>query len=182
MQRLFLTKRGTQVSSKSNKHEAVPHFTAPLSELENVIREVLESGGEFSLVTAGTSMLPLLRNRKDTVVLAKHEGRLCKYDIPLYKRDSGQFTLHRVLKVKNDEYYICGDNQLVIEKGITDKHVIAVVKRIVRNGKTIDLQNSFAYKIYVFFWCRCFFVRYTALKFRALGSRIKKFFINSNKK
>ena len=170
------------MSSKSNERDSAPHFTAPLLELENIIREVVESGGEFSLVTAGTSMLPLLRNRKDTVVLAKPSGRLHKYDVPLYKRDSGQFTLHRVLKVNPDGYHICGDNQLAIEKGISDAHVIAVVKRIVRNGRTIDFEKSFGYKIYVFFWCRCFFIRYFVLKFRALCSRIKNVFNNFNKK
>ena len=163
------------MSSKSNFEENTKsNFVAPLSELEPIIRETIDEGGQFSVVTAGTSMMPLLRNRKDTVVLVKPCGRLSRFDIPLYKR-GGKYTLHRVLKVCKDEYYICGDNQLVIEKGITDNHVIAVVSKIIRKGKTIDVKKSLSYKLYVFIWCRCFFVRFLLLKFRGLCFRIKRF-------
>ena len=170
------------MSSKNNFDESCNgKFVAPLFELEPVIRETVDDGGQFSVVTAGTSMMPLLRNRKDTVVLVKPYGRLSRFDIPLYKRDSGQYALHRVLKVCRDEYHICGDNQLAIEKGITDNHVIAVVSKIIRNGKTIDVKKSLSYKLYVFVWCRCFFVRYLILKFRGLCFRVKCFLSNKNK-
>lgn len=163
------------MSSKSNSEaKANQNFVAPLSDMESVLLESLNDGGQFSMVTAGTSMMPLLRNRRDTVVLLKPTGRLSRYDIPLYKRDNGQYTLHRVLKVCELEYHICGDNQLTIEKGITDDQVIAVVSKIIRNGKSIDLKKSVGYKFYLFFWCRCFFIRFVLLKFRGLISRIKR--------
>ena len=59
-------------------------FIAPLSEMEDIIRESVSNGGEFRMITAGISMLPLLRNRRDTVVLVKAPIPLKKYDIPLY--------------------------------------------------------------------------------------------------
>ena len=42
-----------------------------LYELSDAMRLVLEQGGEVSFVTAGVSMLPLLRNRMDTAFLHK---------------------------------------------------------------------------------------------------------------
>ncbi len=183
MSELFLTKRGLPVSSKNNLSEnSNRNFTAPLSEIESLMRESIDDGGQFSVVTAGTSMMPLLRNRKDTVILVKPLGRLSRYDIPLYKRDNGQYVLHRVVKVCDSEYHLCGDNQLTIEKGITDCRVIAVVSKIIRNGKVIDISKSCAYKLYVFVWCRCFFIRFCLLKYKGLCSRIKIFFTNLNKK
>lgn len=165
--------------SKNNKDEAGKrNFVAPLSEIESIMRESMTDGGCFSVVTAGTSMMPLLRNRKDTVVLVKPTGRLSKYDIPLYKRDSGQYVLHRVLKVTNSGYHMCGDNQLSVEKGITDSQIIAVVSEIVRNGKTIEVKESFSYRLYVFFWCKCFFIRFCLLKFKGLLMRVKNVFFN----
>ncbi len=166
------------MSSKNNiKENNNRSFMAPLSEIESVMRESIDDGGQFSIVTAGTSMMPLLRNRKDTVVLVKPLGRLSRYDIPLYKRDNSQYVLHRVLKVCDSEYHTCGDNQLTLEKGITDNHIIAVVSKIIRNGKSIDITKSCSYKLYVFIWCRCFFIRFCLLKVKGLCSRIKSFFI-----
>lgn len=147
-------------------------LVAPLSEMIDLITESVDSGGEFRLITAGVSMKPLLRNRKDTVVLVKANKPLKKYDIPLYKRNDGRFVLHRVIGFKNGGYVMCGDNQTVKEYGIKDDNIIAVVSSIVRNGKTIDLNKSFFYKLYVFFWCRLFFVRCLLLKPRTLFYRV----------
>lgn len=114
-----------------------------------IITEVVNSGSEFRMVTAGISMLPLLRDRKDTVVLVKAEKPLKKYDIPLYRRNDGQFVLHRIVAVKNGEYTMCGDHQIDVEHGITDNNIYAVVKAVERNGKYISCNDS-GYKLYSF--------------------------------
>lgn len=56
-------------------------------------------------------MMPLLREYNDLLIIEKVNGRLKKYDIPLYKRSSGQYVLHRVLRVRKTDYVICGDNR-----------------------------------------------------------------------
>lgn len=75
-----------------------------------LIKEAISSDGEFRLYPRGTSMMPLLREGIDSVLLKKPEG-VSKNDIVLYKRSNGQFVLHRVIKIKNGEYVMCGDNQ-----------------------------------------------------------------------
>ncbi len=154
--------------SKDNKKKIV----VPLSETEDIIRETVNSGGQFSLITAGTSMKPLLRNRKDTVVLVKANVPLKRFDIPLYKRENGQFVLHRVIAFDKNGYVLCGDNQVIKETGINDGDVIAVVSKIIRNGKTIDLNKSFSYKIYVFFYCRLFPLRCLFLRAKSVFKKI----------
>ena len=42
------------------------------------MQAVLESGGEFKMIATGTSMMPLLRNGEDTIVLIKQGSRLKK--------------------------------------------------------------------------------------------------------
>lgn len=113
-----------------------------------VISEVINSGGDFRMITAGTSMMPLLRDRKDVVILTKAELPLHKYDIPLYRRTDGTFIIHRIVGVKNGEYIMCGDNQFIPEYGITDKQIYALVKGIVRKGKYINMDSK-RYKAYV---------------------------------
>ena len=119
-----------------------------LSETESLIIEVLESGGEFELYPRGTSMLPLIVQGRDSVTLVKPEGRLSEDDIAFYKRTDGSFILHRVMSVEEDSYTMCGDNQLVLEPGITDTQIIGVVASLFVKGKKISVANN-AYKRYI---------------------------------
>ena len=73
--------------------------------------EILEKEGRLIYTNVGTSMLPLIRQGKDLLIIEPPDGRLKKYDIPLYRRDSGQYVLHRVLKVREQDYVLCGDHQ-----------------------------------------------------------------------
>ena len=105
------------------------------------MKEVIESGGEFTFYPHGTSMMPLVREGVDQVVLIKADT-VKKGDVVFYQRDNGQFVLHRVVKVKNGKYVMCGDNQWVLEQGITDKHVLAKMKAVLRDGIVIDEANK----------------------------------------
>lgn len=111
--------------------------------------EVLNSGGEVSFTTAGISMMPLLRDRCDKVVLSKPRSVPCKNDVAFYQRDNGQYVLHRIISSKNGEYVLRGDNQSVLEYGITNKHIIAIAVAFERNGKLIKC-SDFKYKLYCF--------------------------------
>ncbi len=122
-----------------------------LSEYDETIRAVLDSGGEFRLYPRGTSMLPLLRQGIDSVVLVKPNKNLKKGDIPFYIRSDGKYVLHRIVKARNDCYTLCGDNQTALEEGITDENIIGVVSKIYRGNKVITT-NNIPYKIYLFIW------------------------------
>lgn len=95
-------------------------------------------------------MIPLLVWGRDSVELVKCE-KAEKYDIIFYRRDNGQFVLHRI--VGKDEYgfILCGDNQWVKEYGIQYRHIIGVVKSITRKAKKISVENSF-YRFYIKLW------------------------------
>ncbi len=130
-----------------------------LYEISDAMKAVLQSGGEVSFVTAGFSMLPMLRNRTDKIILKKPEGRLKKYDVPLYIRDDGKFVLHRIIHVNCDGYITRGDNQKEIERGVKDEQITAVLKSFVRNGRQIKC-TDFGYRCY----CRFLpFVRFYRL-------------------
>ena len=113
-----------------------------LVELEDVIREVLESGGEFEICPSGKSMLPLIKEGRDLVTLVKAQAFLSEGDIALYKRECGQFVLHRVMRSENGVYAMCGDNQTVLEKGIKHSQILGKVCRMTINGKTLDVNDK----------------------------------------
>lgn len=122
-----------------------------LEDLIPIISEKLASGGTFEMNFNGTSMLPLLVEGRDSVVLKGFDGNIKKYDIPLYKRDDGNYVLHRVVKADNEIFTACGDNQWIVEKGVRNNQVIGIVCEIVRNGKRISVE-SFSYKLYCRIW------------------------------
>ena len=143
-----------------------------LLESEPIIREVTESGGEIRIFPKGTSMLPLLRQGKDSVVLVQADGALSRGDVPLYKRDDGQYVLHRIVKVEKDgTYTMCGDNQTALERGIRSEQVIAVASAVYRKDKRVE-KSALSYRLYVLLW-RSFFVRRVYFKLRKLKNRKK---------
>ena len=121
-----------------------------LDEIYPIIKEKIENGGTVQLPITGTSMLPLLVWGRDTVELTKCENPQ-KYDIIFYRRDDGHFVLHRIVGKNENGFILCGDNQINKEYGITENHIIAVVKSITRKGKTFSVDKS-SYKIYVNLW------------------------------
>ncbi len=141
-----------------------------------LIEEMLSADGEVSFSPSGFSMMPLLRHRKDTIVLKKPVGRLKKYDVPLYRRKDGAFVLHRVVGMNADGYIMCGDNQTVKEYAIKDDQIIAVMTSFCRGGRHIDCASP-TYMIYSRFWTFIFPLRKFYRRVRsALGKIRRKLF------
>lgn len=122
-----------------------------LKEIYPVIKEKLEAGGTVELPITGTSMLPLLVQGRDTVVITK-KGEYKNGDIIFYRRDDGHFVLHRIVGEDESGFVLCGDNQWVLERGITKRHIIGAVININRKGKAIDVNDSREYAAYSKFW------------------------------
>lgn len=86
-----------------------------MADPKHSIQEVLERDGVWITTTAGTSMWPMLRDRRDTIVVRPVEGRLRPYDVALYRRGDA-YILHRVIKVTAEGYRIIGDNCMAYEE------------------------------------------------------------------
>ena len=80
--------------------------------MQRTIEEELARNGHSFFQTVGDSMEPLLHNRKSTVIIQAKKAPLKKYDVALYHRPTGEYVLHRVLKVLDGAYVICGDNRM----------------------------------------------------------------------
>ena len=52
--------------------------------------EILEKEGHLIYSNVGDSMLPLIRQNRDLVVIERPAGRLRKFDVPLSRRDRGE--------------------------------------------------------------------------------------------
>ena len=97
----------------------------------------------LSVPPRGISMLPMLRQGLDSVVLSPVPGKLKKYDLPLYQRENGKYILHRIIGA-GTTYTCMGDNQFVEEPGIRQEQLLAVVTGFYR-GETYHSVDEPAY-------------------------------------
>ncbi len=133
------------------------------------IEDVIQKDGVYVSTTAGVSMYPMLRNRRDTIIIKPVTGRLKRYDVPLYRRGN-EYVLHRIVTVKPESYVICGDNCMRKEYNITVQQIIGVLAGFYRDGKEVDM-NGWKYRLYCRAWVALYPVRY-AIKLALCG--IKK--------
>ena len=122
----------------------------PLAMLLPLIQERLAEGKSVRFAPKGTSMLPMLRQGIDSVVLSPLKGKLKKYDLPLYRRKDGSFVLHRIVKA-GDIYTCIGDNQFQLEPGVRHEQMIGVVTAFYRDKKRWEV-TSVAYWLYCRLW------------------------------
>jgi len=111
--------------------------------------EILKKDGRLVYKTRGVSMLPMLHQNRDIIVIVPPEGRLKKYDVALYKRGSS-YILHRIIGIQDGEYLIRGDNTYRIEH-VPQELVIGVLTGFVRNGKSYTAEDT-GYQIYCRLW------------------------------
>jgi len=127
---------------------------------KSTFEEELKEKGVLVYTNVGTSMRPLIRQGKDVMIIKSFDNccKLKKMDVPLYKRESGQYVLHRIIKINKDGYVIRGDNTYSNEYGVTDSQILGVLTGVIRNGKEISV-NSFGYKVYSYFWLYTYYIR-----------------------
>lgn len=143
-----------------------------LAELYPVIKEKLDNGGNVKLPITGTSMLPLLVQGRDFVLLKSCNNAKIN-DIIFYRRDNGQFVLHRIIGTDENGYILCGDNQWIKEYNIKDHHIIGVVTEIYRNGDTIKIDDK-KYVKYYKRWLKLLPVRKPIIKLMSILRAIKR--------
>lgn len=117
---------------------------------------LLARDGKLVYTNKGVSMMPLLRQDRDLMIIEKKgEERCRRFDAVLFRRPGvdgrGAYVLHRILKVNEDgTYYIVGDNCLTGET-VREADVLGVLRGVVRDGRTVDF-SSFGYRAYVWLW------------------------------
>ena len=115
-----------------------------------LIQESLTGGLSVRFSPRGISMLPMLRQGIDSVVLSPAPETLKKYDLPLYQRDNGKYVLHRIVDA-GATYTCVGDNQFQLETGVRRDQILALVTGFYR-GETYHSVNEPAYRLYCRLW------------------------------
>ena len=107
---------------------------------EYTIEEILSLKGKYIGPTVGVSMEPMLKHRRDTIVVAQKTERLKPLDVALYKRGE-EYVLHRVIAVTDNGYIIRGDN-CYADEIVPEKAVIGVLTEFFRKDKHISCTDK----------------------------------------
>lgn len=137
---------------------------------KRTIEEELERQDYILLQTTGISMEPLLHNRRSSVVIQKAPPTLKKYDVVLFRRAATEeYVLHRVLKVRENDYLICGDNGIYKEP-VSRERILGIMTGFYpdEDSKLVPCEDK-EYRKYL----RMFRIRYAIRWLRALPGRIR---------
>lgn len=141
----------------------------PGKKLVPIMIEQLKNGSSVRFLPRGISMLPLIRQGRDSVTLEEIKKPLKRFDIVLYQRDDGKYILHRIVSVGKTITCI-GDNQFNYEKNLRHDQMLARVSAFSRGDKQYSV-NYVPYRIYCVLWYITRPVRHLFAKVKA---RIKK--------
>lgn len=108
----------------------------------------IESKGYIVYTNEGDSMMPLLRQHRDILVIKKITEPLKKNDAVLFKRPNGAYVLHRIVKVcGRGRYRIAGDNRHFSEI-VPEEWIIGILSEIIRDGNRLTVDSD-EYKAYL---------------------------------
>ena len=108
----------------------------------------IQSKGYIIYTNEGDSMMPLLRQHRDIMVIRKITEPLKKYDAVLFKRPNGAYVLHRIIKVCGlGQYRIAGDNRHFAET-VPEEWIIGILSEVIKDGRHISTQSD-EYKAYL---------------------------------
>lgn len=114
----------------------------------NSIGEALKQNLEVSVLTSGVSMRPMLRQHRDIVVIERVNRELKKGDVVAYPGANNSYTLHRIVRIKNGNLIIRGDNNYFTEKNVKREDIVGILKEFYRDGKYINCKTNKKYRMY----------------------------------
>ena len=142
--------------------------------------EILKRDGKLCYSIRGVSMLPMLRQDRDLVIIQPAGGqRLAPLDVALYKRGE-KYVLHRVISLKERGYIFRGDNTYSPEY-VPEDQVLGVLSSFVRDGREYAVTDPRCLG-YARFWCAVYGLRVFFFRCRRLVSRLVRLAYNALKR
>lgn len=140
------------------------------------IEQLLRDERLLVSTTVGISMWPMLRNRRDTIVVRplRPHARLAVGDAPLYTTEDPtrgkRYVLHRVVDVHDGWYSIRGDNCLLTEH-VRDDQILGRLEEFYRGSRHVVVDSSHAYRLYWHIWLALWPIRCCWKVIRAAAGR-----------
>ena len=96
------------------------------------VESEIKSGRSVKFRVKGNSMMPLLRNGKDEVVVGPYDKEELKlFDVILF-RQTDRYVLHRIIQKRDSRYLMQGDGVCRFYEECEDTDIIGVVRKVCR--------------------------------------------------
>ena len=133
----------------------MPHQSMQTLQFDNAqflphVCDLIDEGHTVSIRAKGNSMRPFMESERDIAVLSKATD-IEKGDVVLAEIEQGHFVLHRIDAIMGPKVRLRGDGNPYQTEMCLLTDIRAKAIRIVRKGKTYDL-NGHTWRIYSFFW------------------------------
>ena len=108
--------------------------------------ELLDRDGHLAFTNKGVSMLPLLRQGRDVMLIEKKGADgYKKLDAVLFRRPKAEgkdaYVMHRILRVNPDgSYWIIGDN-CVTGDTVREEQILGILTGVIRDGKELSFDD-----------------------------------------
>lgn len=139
--------------------------------------EVIQTTGKLVYTNVGISMMPLIRQGKDVMVIERIEKPLQVNDAVLFIRPGitgrGKYVLHRIRRINGDgTYYIIGDNCISGET-VAEESIIGILTQVQRGQRTIGCTDR-SYVAFVKIWWFLYPLRVVLKRCRSFAGRCKR--------
>lgn len=146
-----------------------------VQELVPVMLDLFAKGKKVIISATGNSMAPLIRNKKDSIVLSAYKDEnLGVGDMVFYKRKNGRYVLHRIVDIASDgKFIMLGDNQIKMEETVDIKQIVALPVAVIRGEKEVSLTSD-GYKLYTKLWKKKSLIRIAYIKLFAFKIKLSR--------
>ena len=139
-----------------------------------VLCEILAQGKEVSLTITGNSMAPFMAHGRDEILITAPDGPWKKGDMAFFKRENGQYVMHRICRVETDgKCFFVGDAQQIVEGPIRPEQIFGKIIKVKRKGKWIGPGN-FWWEFFEHVWLNILPLRPICWKFYGVLWKIGK--------
>ena len=144
--KLYKMKCNTDISAAKMSYDKMnTNIKVSLDSIFTVMEEMLSLGKEVTFATNGDSMRPLLLSGES--VTLKRFLRYKKGDVILFRKNNGNFVLHRIIKIKNNTVFTQGDALISRDEPFDKERIIGKAVAFIKKDKTVHISNL-SYLIY----------------------------------
>ena len=136
-------------------------------------KEIISAQGGYVSTPLGDSMRPMLRGKRDSVLVKAVLRPIKRGDVLLYEMADGTHVLHRVVAVTKEGYQMRGDNCYAPEPLLREDAIIGILEGFWRKERYYACDTHKGYRFYIGLWLASFPLRRF---FARVKNRLKRIF------
>ena len=111
---------------------------------------LIAEGKRVKIHAKGDSMRPFIREESDSLIIGPADT-LHIGDIVLARTDDGDYVVHRIIHIADDNVTLAGDGNLFRRETARREHIYGKIETIIRNGTHRSLYD-FTARLAAFVW------------------------------